>query len=90
MSEKLIPYNAPKLHCSKDCPSGITFGNMELYFPLADEEYYSKYYRSKYPNDIVAIGCGVCEMCKFYNREKSTKTMVSLESVKGVVVCMHP
>ena len=90
MSEKLIPYNASKLHCSKDCPSGITFGNMELYFPLADEEYYSRYYRKQYSNQIVAVGCGVCTQCKYYNRNKSTQELISLDHVKGVVCCNHP
>lgn len=90
MAEKLIPYNAPKLHCTTPCPHGITFGNIELYFPLADEEYYSKYFRHKYLKDIVAVGCSVCKQCKYYNKDKSTVHLVTLEHVKGVVCCMHP
>lgn len=89
MTETLIPYNAPKLHCTKPCPHGITIGSIEQYFPIAQEEVINVF-RKRYSNTIVAVGSSICATCKYYNPEKSTSRLVTLEHTKGVVACMHP
>ena len=89
MKETLIHYNAKRFHCTKPCPHGITIGSIEQYFPLQQEDDI-RIYRERYSNTVVGVGSSVCETCKFYNKEKSTKIRYGVENMKGVVACMHP